>query len=189
MIPPQDPSQITVKAVLFNTKVITVAMIVGLIVVTVAMALVGFVLFNDGIFKNEPLIGTVLIIIGSALWAIATLAAYFIPNFLFARAKRRLSSEGGPSFSFPAGGDVESLQQALDTLDPETRTMLLGNYLSGVVIRLALFEAPALLNAIFFLLTGSLIHLLLIGITLILMTMLFPTLARLRQWLENVSAT
>jgi hypothetical protein len=188
MIPTQSASQLTVKLVLTNTKLITVALITGLTVAAVVLTIVSYLVFNGGVFQKEPEVRMMMIVLGVVLWAGLIPAGYLIPNLIFSATECQAISESEQTISLQPGSDVEALQQALDELDPDTRAKLLSSYLSRVIIRLAIFEAAGMINVVFLLLTGSVVNLALVILTLLLMVILFPSLARFRHWLECLPA-
>lgn len=188
MIPTQSPSQLTVKLVLTNSKLITVALIAGLTVAAVVLTIVSYLVFNEGVFQKEPEVRMMMIVVGAVLWAVLIPAGYWTPDPIFGAAERRALSESEQTISLQPGSDVEALQQALDDLDSDTRAKLLSSYLSRVIIRLAIFEAAGMINVVFLLLTGSVVNLALVVLTLVLMVLLFPSQARFRLWLECLSA-
>jgi hypothetical protein len=116
----------TIKTVTFNTKIVTVALIAGLAVVTAVIAFVKFTVFGQGVLKNEPDISTILVIVAAALWVVLTILGYFAPGLIFAAKERRLLTENQHSISLPAGGDVEALERSIDALEVETRAELLS---------------------------------------------------------------
>jgi len=188
MIPPEYASQITFKGVLKSSKIVIVALMIGLATVTVVLAFVHFITFDQGVLKNEPEMSTIFMIVSAALWVVLIPAGYFAPELIFGAKERRIISEGQQSISLQPGSDAEALEQAVDALDPAIRAELLSTYMARVLIRNALFEAAGMVNAVFFLLTGSIANLLLVLATLIVMAVLFPSMAQFRQWLECLSA-
>lgn len=188
MIPPDLASRITFKAVMLNSKIVVLALMIGLAVVTVVLAVVQFTTFGQGVLKNEPELSTILIIVAAVLWVVLIPAGYFAPELIFGDKERRIISEGQQSISLRAGSDAEASEQAIGALDSDIRAELLSNYMARVLTRFALFEGAGMINAVFFLMSGSIANLLLVLATLIVMAVLFPTLAQFRQWLECLSA-
>src|SRR5438128_12229181 len=124
VIPTQPASQVTVNIVLNNSKIVTAALMGGLIVLTTALTLASYIAFDQGVLQNEPEFSMILNVAGIVLWLILIFAGYFVPDILFGRAESKIFSEGEQRLSLQSGSDAKALQQAMDALDVETRASI-----------------------------------------------------------------
>lgn len=169
-------SEEQVRAQVRTTQIVNGALMLGL------LAFLGFVAFarmspaNKGFLGPNPFdVTSALVLAAVAFTAVQVGLSWFVPNVVLAKQQRYALDrpaetghqvEGGP----PAQGAVPGI---------------LAAYTTRRIVQLGLLEGAAFLNGVVFMLKGNAIALgLAIGL-LALMGVGFPTVERVRAWLDR----
>jgi len=150
-------------------RVLTLALIVGVIMITGVFMVIFFVAF-----EGKPLLGPglapvpILSLIAVATALVALGLSIVLPSRIGPARAEKLAS-GVPLRGNPTESAVSRLA---------------GAYAGRLILGLALAEGPALLGVVFFLVEGHWLALLPVGLGVLVMIWKFPTEAALREWVE-----
>ena len=168
-----SPSASTLKSHARTSQVIRLALVVGVMVIAATLS------FTQT--PNEDLDELVFLFVGGALWLSTFVASFIVPALMTKGIEVSCSDE-----SFDSHGLTQQVRQ----MDPEETVpwevrQLMGIYATNKLVQAALLEGSCIINLVFWSLGGSILHLLMVGINVLVMLATCPTIQSLRDYLVH----
>lgn len=163
-------SRITLKATVLRMQIVNGAIIMGVVTICAVILM----LSADPPDAKQ---GNIMLVVGCTVWTLSTLIALVWPMLSF--TQHDWSDESKKS--------LERVIQDADRPIPSCLQPLLKEWNTKQFVRVALIEGAAIVCLILWLISREITLLVLVGVSISLMLVTFPTLKRMREWMEHVA--